>query len=489
MAGIIGSGRAYTKERALVDEAHNLLNAVRAYQSDHAAPLSEYNDAAEVGWPGTKLEDLSATPPQPLDTDCADALNILAGGAGPADPNYISTQYQDSQRGRQSLVFPGLSWVASCDGEQFRLRLTSFGDAEICTPRAEEQSGECPRVVIAQNLAGATGGAVLPENTGVTGDGGPGELFDGAMQNSYVDWTVWRGAAYPALNRLAEQLVWKDYNRGAEFSIPQSTTAFSGIRLGGWEDGAATYLSGTPPKLARFIGSVDSTNINRDLSPLPPVGANYIDGRSFAMFYRVARHDPFDTAAPDPLIRVPDPTVPDPLNHPTVTDGPCIGSDDPTWLATIESIRLSFPGFADTDQATITLRPVPDQVTLIPTAWQVYDNAPRLRYNPEVTVDFLTVLPGFLRDATLPTENYCYPVVVHGHVNSRDVAGLLAVFEQPSGQVQRDCNFTNGSGPAPVFTQTLPDLQRVDIGSHQGNPAVRLSAVGYCHMPGNDVRS
>ena len=221
MAGIIGSGRAYMRERALVDEANNLFNAVRAYQADNAVPLSEYLNAAEVGWPGTVLEDLTATPPQPLDTDCSDALHILAGGEG--GPNYISTQYQDSQRGRQSLVFPSLRWFASCDGgngEQFRLQLSSFGDAAICTADTTGQStGECPPLTVAQNLAGATGGRRRDENTGVPGAGGPGEYYVPVGQNEYVDWTVWRGAAYPALNRLSEMLLWKNYTDGRSFDM------------------------------------------------------------------------------------------------------------------------------------------------------------------------------------------------------------------------------------------------------------------------------
>ena len=257
------------------------------------------------------------------------------------------------------------------------------------------------------------------------------------------------------------------------FDIDQPTTAFSGIRLGGWEDPLNPgdfFNSGTPPELARFIvGAADSVRTT-EIAPLQTPTTTNIDGRSFAMFYRAAQHDPFDTTAPNPLFQL--------------ATGPCIAGNPPTWLSMVETIRLSFPGFTNPHQATITLGSTPDSITLIPTSWHVYPTGGPLAYNPEIQVDFLTVLPGFIRDRTLPTENYCYPAVVHGHVNSADTTDPLAVFALPSGQVQRECNYTDGSGAAPPFTQTLPDIPRADIGSHGGQPAVELSAVGYCPMPG-----
>ena len=504
MAGIVASGRTYTRERALIDEANIIINAVRAYQADEAAPLSDYRDAAEVGWPGT---DRTSTP---RDTDCGDALDILAGGGG--RPNYISADYQDPPDGRgpQSLVVPTLRWVTSCDGpagQQFRLQLTSFGPAEICSEDPETRSGPCPARAVAQNLAGATSGAVRDENPG-----GPSEDFDSSNENFYVDWTVWRGAEYPALNRLSEMLLWKDYQDALQLGIERDrrpTTAFSGIRLGGWRDedpddndvrdgNAVTYWANSPPNLARFIGGVneaEDTN-NDDVidagdgagpRPLAPPLFNRIDGRSFAMFYRATRHDPFADAAP--VFQLTDRPCPDPVTGGVLTP--------PTWMAMVESVRIAFRGFSATGPAVANISldaTGVDRTTLIPTGWQVFDaaDADPLAYRPEIRVDVMTVLAGGIRNPNTITEMSCPPEVVHGLIDSRDT-GNVNVFNP----VTRRCAYTNRLGtPTPdqaasaplAFVQALPAIPHTDLAVFQpagrtAVQAVRLSAIAYCPMP------
>lgn len=505
MAGIVASGREYARERALVDEANILIAAVRAYQADNAAPISEYLAASEVGWPGTAPADLTTTPPTVADNDCGDALSVLAGTGG--NPSYISTAYQTSS---QSLAFPSLRWVTSCDGaggQQFRLRLTSFRQSNdprvgaICTTTdepltAQTTSTACPPLPVAQNVAAGSSGTVRDE-----ADDGPRQDFVDTTVgvNAYVDWTVWRGAAYPALNRLSELLLWRNFNNATGFGVERPTTAFSGIRLGGWEDAGVTYWSATPPDLARFIGGVQDTNADgvfdasdANLTPLVTPTATNIDARSFAMFYRAARHDPFDVPTP--------PTTP--LFQ--LAAGSCLAGAPPTWLSMVESVRIAFRGFDNTDQPTISLAAAPaaplvpqDRVTLMPTSWQAYDSGGALQYNPEVVVELLTVLPGFLNTATTPTS-YCLPMVVHGRVDSADVSDPLEVFAPADTdtvvagvQVVRTCNFTDGTGPAPDFPQTLPNIPRAEIAEFRPTTdaadavqAVRLSAAGYCPMPG-----
>ena len=96
-------------------------------------------------------------------------------------------------------------------GQQFRLQLTSFGADPACSSAPGVLAQDCPAIDIAEILAASTGGQVLPE-----GSGTPSPFASG---NNYVDWTVWRGAAYPALNRLGELLVWRDYNEAESLGL------------------------------------------------------------------------------------------------------------------------------------------------------------------------------------------------------------------------------------------------------------------------------
>ena len=277
----IGISREEIRIRALISETHDILEGVRAWQADHAAPVSAYTGAVEVGWP-----DAETDPLDPTDYECRDALAVLAGdldadGApDPGEPNYISARFVDSS---SALADSRLRWVTRCDGnngQQFRLQLTSFGADPACSSAPGVLAQECPAVDIAEILAASTGGQVLPE-----GSGTPAPFAGG---NNYVDWTVWRGAAYPALNRLGELLVWRDYNEAESLGLDNSTAASSGIQLGGWIDRSASppvrHFADTPAALARWITGIDSSAPDSDVRPLTPPSSTRLDGRSFAVF-------------------------------------------------------------------------------------------------------------------------------------------------------------------------------------------------------------
>ncbi|MYA17593.1 MAG: hypothetical protein F4Z28_12960, partial [Gammaproteobacteria bacterium] len=70
----VGISREEIRIRALVSEAHELTEAIRAWQADHAAPLSTYTGATEVGWPDAEPDPVDLT-----DYACRDALAVLAG--------------------------------------------------------------------------------------------------------------------------------------------------------------------------------------------------------------------------------------------------------------------------------------------------------------------------------------------------------------------------------------------------------------------------
>ena len=309
----IGISREEIRIRALVSEAHDLLDGVRAWQADHAAPVSAYTNALEVGWP-----DAEPDPTDLTDFACRDALSVMAGdtdadgAANPGEPNYISAAFIGSNR---SLSDPRLRWVTRCTdvgGQQFRLQLTSFGNDPACSESPGALAQECPGFDVAELLAAATGGQVLSEGTGT-----PSSYAAG---NRYVDWMVWRGAAYPALNRLGEMLIWKDYNEANSLGLENPTVASSGIQLGGWTDMSTTppvrHLAESPADLARWITGVDSSSPDTDVRPLTPSSLTRLDGRSFAVFHRAVRYDVFDGA--ESLFVVPVPR-------------PCEGGTNPRW--------------------------------------------------------------------------------------------------------------------------------------------------------------
>ena len=483
-ASLIGVGisREEIRTRALISEAHDLLESVRAWQADHAAPLSTYSGAVEVGWP-----DAEPDPADLTDFPCRDALTVMAGDtdadgtANPGEPNYISAGFVGSAR---SLSDSRLRWVTRCTGiggQQFSLQLTSFGADPACSAAPGVLAQECPGVDIAQVLAGSTGGQVLLEGTGT-----PSSFAAG---NRYVDWTVWRGAAYPALNRLGEMLVWRDYNEARSFGLDNSTVASSGIQLGGWTDTLASppvrHFAENPAALARWITGVDSTNPDVDLRPLTPASTTRLDGRSFAVFHRAVRYDVFD--GPENLFTLP----------PT---SPCDGGASPRWIAAVEAVQITFGGFTNTATPTIGVGALNGTQTLVPTGWQVYDDGGASTYSPEIRIGVFAVLEAFTDTfSTLPAANrgICSPLVIHGEVDSADTAVNVNVFADmdvnlgtPQIEIERACVESNG---VTVYTleQIMPPIPRTQLANVDASPspppAVRLSVMAHCATPGSDV--
>lgn len=478
----VGISREQIRTGALVSEAHDLLEGVRAWQADHAAPVSAYSGAEEVGWP-----DAETTTTDPTDFPCRDALTVLAGDsdadgvANPGDPNYISAGFVGSTR---SLSDPRLRWVTRCTefgGQQFRLQLTSFGADPACSSSPGLLAQECPGVDIAEVLAASTGGQVLLEGAGT-----PSSFAAG---NRYVDWTVWRGAAYPALNRLGEMLLWRDYNEASSFGLENSTVAYSGIQLGGWTDATVTppvrHYSENPAALARWITGIDSANPDADVRPLTPASSTRLDGRSFAVFHRAVRYDVFNGS--ENLFTVPTPK-------------PCQGNANPRWTAAVESVQITFGGFINTAAATIGVGSNNGAETLVPTGWQVYDDGGATVYSPELRLGVFAVLPAF-SDAisSLPAadQGICRPLVIHGEVDSADIDANMRVFKDldintvtPQVEIQRTCLQSDGTTPY-TLNQVVPPIPRTHLARINATPtsppAVRLSVMAHCAAPGSDA--
>ncbi len=483
-ASLIGVGisREEIRTRALISEAHDLLEGVRAWQADHAAPLSTYSGAVEVGWP-----DAEPDPADLTDFPCREALAVMAGDTdadgttNPGEPNYISAGFVGSAR---SLSDPRLRWVTRCTGirgQQFSLRLTSFGADPACSASPGVLAQECPGVDIAQVLAGSTGGQVLLEGTGT-----PSSFATG---NRYVDWTVWRGAAYPALNRLGEMLVWRDYNEARSFGLDNSTVASSGIQLGGWTDTAATppvrHLAENPAALARWITGIDSAAPDVDVRPLTPASTTRLDGRSFAVFHRAVRYDVFD--GPEALFTL----------APT---SPCDGGASPRWIAAVEAVQITFGGFTNSATASVGVGPVNGTQTLVPTGWQVYDDGGASVYSPEIRIGVFAVLEAFTDTfSTLPPADrgICRPLVLHGEVDSANVTANIDVFKDMDAnpvtlpiEVERACVQSDGLTDY-TLEQILAPIPRTHLANVDASPnpppAVRLSVMAHCAAPGSDV--
>ena len=478
----IGISREEIRIRALIAETHDLLEGVRAWQADHAAPVSAYTGAVEVGWP-----DADPDPLDPTDFACRDALAVLAGdtdGDGmpdPGEPNYISARFTGSA---SSLADSRLRWFTSCTGvggQQFRLQLTSFGADPACSPSPGVLAQECPEIDIAEILAASTGGQVLPE-----GSGTPSSFASG---NDFVDWTVWRGAAYPALNRLGEMLVWKDYNEADSLGLENSTAASSGIQLGGWLDRSVTppvrHFAESPAGLARWITGIDSSAPDTDVRPLAPASPTRLDGRSFAVFNRAVRYDVFN--GPENLFTVPTPS-------------PCESGANPRWIASVESMRVTFGGFTDTAALVIGAGPTNGTESFVPISWQVHDDGGAGVYSPEIAIGIFAVLPEFT-DAisSLPPADrgFCLPTVVHGEVDSAISTPNIDVFAisdadpaTPGAQIVRNCLQSDGI-TAYTLQQTLPQVPRAHLAWANAlptsPPTVRLSVMAHCSSAGSDA--
>ena len=477
----VGISREELRIRALISETDDLLEGVRAWQADHAAPVSAYVGAVEVGWP-----DADPDPLDPTDFACRDALAFLAGDTdadgvpNPGEPNYISARFVEST---SSLADSRLRWVTSCTGaggQQFRLQLTSFGADPACSPSPGVLAQECPATDIAEILAASSGGQVLPE-----GSGTPSAFASG---NEYVDWTVWRGAAYPALNRLGEMLVWRDYNEAESVGLENSTAASSGIQLGGWVDRSVTppvrHFADNPADLARWITGIDSTAPDTDVRPLAPSSPTRLDARSFAVFNRAVRYDVFN--GPENLFTIPTPS-------------PCDSGANPRWIASVESIRVTFGGFIDTDTLVIGAGPVNGTEAFVPISWQVYDDGGSTVYSPEITIGVFTFLPEF-NDAisSLPPvdRGFCLPAAVHGEVDSANNAANIDVFAlsdadlvTPGTQIVRSC-LQSDQSTSYTLQQTLPLVPRAHLAWANAllasPPSVRVSVMAHCPSPGSD---
>ena len=477
----VGLSREQVRMEALVTETHNLLEGIRNWQADHAAPLSTYVSATEVGWP-----DADPDPGDLTDFPCRDALAVLAGDtdadgtANAGEPSYISPAYIGNPR---SLSDPRLRWITRCTavgGQQFSLQLTSFGADPSCSPTPDDLAQDCPDVGVGQLLAGATSGQALSEGTGT-----PSPFATG---NLYVDWTVWRGAAYPAIHETARRLLWRDYNEAQSLGIDNPTAAQSGIQLGGWTDTAASpairHFAGHPAALARWITGIDSVNPDTDVRPLTPPSATRLDARSFAVFNRGVRYDVFD--GPENLFAVPVPS-------------PCEGGAAPRWIATIESVQVTFGGFINTANAVIGVGAVNGAETLIPSGWQAYDDGGATVYSPEVNIAVFTVLPGF-SDAfsTLPPADrgLCEPLVIHGEIDSAVTTTNVNVFGAldtnsitTDVEIERSCTQSDGITPYTV-EQVLPTIPRAHLADLDSTPtsppAILLSVMAHCAATGSD---
>ena len=448
---VVGAGIAREQIRigALVAETNRIIEAVQNYQAENVKPLSEYKNTEDIGWPDPKGPDNSfttdfTTVERGDRDDCSRALNILAGDTSfngspdPEEPAFLPEGHAQSSR---SLADPRLRWLTSCSapridpsdptraindgGQVFRLFLTSFGEDPACYDNPNSLVMECPDADLAYMLAAATGGQVKQEGAGTPGT--PIGTLDSpspyARNNVYIEWPIFRGAAWPTINNVLDKAILKEYTDSTEnLQIEKPTSAFSGIRLGGLNavrqpDGSTVEQRAwaeNPGRLARWISGIDSsdTTINpKDVAaaePLAVAKATQLDARSFAIFNRVTRYDPFNLSVTSPDIL---------YDFNTAAQLPCadmldssgtLSSGYPTFTNQIEVLQLTFWGFdsnsLQTDTITLpTSNPGPaNHVTLSPIGWQIFDDEsppppspPSTKFSPEVRVNFFVILPAF----------------------------------------------------------------------------------------------
>ena len=500
-SALVGAGilREQLRIEALVAEAHRIKEAVQNWQADNADPVTGYTNAEEVGWPDAFgpdgfLNDPVGPPPTPSTDDCSRALAALAGDVdfdgipNAGEPQYLPAQHAYTVR---SQADPRLHWVTQClepSGQRFILQLSSFGPDPACSVTPGDLAQECPGVDIAQIVAHATGGRVLVETTG-----SPSPF---ATTNSYVQWPLWRGAAYPIVNELYEQLLAKNYNDAIRFGISNPTAAFSGIQFGPWPDLERIPLTaGHPANLARWISGIDSADPDNQPPPLAPTSPTRLDARSFVVFNRAVEYDPFNGL--EDLFTVPVPS-------------PCGGVFPgvlPRWIATVESMQMTFSGFDNTDAAVVTVRPFPlppgERVALMTTTgWQVHDDGGSNIYSPEIQFGVFVILPSFLDTfsplgmpplpQTATDRGLCQPAVMHGNIDSGDPSAQLGVFRMPPfpgapkpwppAEAERRCIQSNGTTSYTV-RQSIPDIPRAQLavrGAPGSAPAVQLSVMAHC---------
>ena len=451
------------RRQALAYEAAVIVNAVRAFQSDNAAALSGYATAGEVGWPDAA----NATVP------CQEAITALAAAS------YLMGRYDvPGATSWPSAADPRLRWYADCstDPQRFTLQLSSFGEDAVCSADPSQLATSCPDGPLALLIAAVTGGETIQEGDATFP--GPNTAF--TTTNRYVRWDIWRGAEHLALQRLGRELLWRNYDAGVAADVLLSISATSGIRFGGWNG----FQADTPPDLARWImgpnpGALTPGDVSDDF---PPLAGPTLDGRSFAMFYRGANIDAF--AITVPAFAITTPICPNPRPPPPAFVMP-------VWQGSAQSITIAFRGFNAasllTQAVLLDATPGDDRETLIPIAWQVYDNGTATTYDPEIRVDVITVLPGI--PSIIPigstTPANCPATVVQGTVDSAAV-----IFGTPNpglvlggGSIIREC-FDIGTGLAVATTQSLPTIPQVDLGTYRTGgvslPAVRLSIAAYC---------
>ena len=285
-------------------------------------------------------------------------------------------------------------------------------------------------------------------------------------------------------------LVWRDYNEARTFGLDNSTVASSGIQLGGWTDTTVSrrrsaILRKIPRNWRAGLPAVDGANPDVDVQPLSPPTTTRLDGRSFAVFHRAVRYDVFD--GPEALFTVP-------------ATSPCSGGANPRWIGAVESVQMTFGGFTDTDQLTLSVGTVNGAQTLVPTGWQIYDDGGANVYSPEMRVGVFAVLPAFADTVSTlsPTDRgNCSALAIHGEVDSADTNVNVGVFAAmdvntvtPQIEITRSCVQSDGMTPY-TLDQVLPPIPRTHLADVNGTPtsppSVRLSVMAHCAAPGSDV--
>ena len=481
---------------ALVNEAQTIINALRNHQADHAEALSSFADAAEAGWP--------------------DGVNNCAGGLAELSRlGYLAPVNAYGTVPAVSRADARLRWHLRCDGDAVTIELSSFGADWVCSDDPENVAAPCPEADLAVLVAAATGGAPYTEDdpgtAGASANDGPAKAF--TSNNRFVRWSVFRGASYPALQRLGSRLLWRDFASGQTAGVPLPTSALSGIRLGPAEGPDTVEY---PPGLAHQIQGPDTTGAATPDNSDDTAASGILNGLAMSMFYRARVYpfaavddDIYDTDASNDATLVP------PVSALPV--GSCPSGNPPTWQLGVESLRIVTRGYElDPAGAGLNLKGTPagpDDAgggTLLPTAWQAYDAGGITdRFRPEILVSVMLVLEP-ITGQTLTNVTFaggpvasgdfdCPSHVLQGVVDSSVAAGPGWPYTAET--ISRACTRTDtGTPQVGALSQAVEAIPYVDLAWHclsaaadctnltpddlalrgRAAPSVRLVAAAYC---------
>lgn len=177
---------------------------------------------------------------------------------------------------------------------------------------------------------------------------------------------------------------------------------------------------------------------------------------------------------------------------------PCPAGGNEELRAGVSLMSMTFEGFNQAADGTLSFTGTADSESLMPHAWSVTNdlvtnsgvNHPR----PHIRINVMTVLGAFDlapvdhdSDPLTPAQGRrCIPAIVHGEIDTNPTGRTGPEFSwlprnsTGGGSVIRSCSNIVTGATVTIPAQNLPRIPAAQYRTHGGQPAVRLSAFSYC---------